>query len=564
MCGRDAAARDARQLRDRRLPALARRTDHSRRLGQRADLPPLLHHALLPFRRTGTSPHHARDRLHARRIVLARRPSDRLFEPQRPVALRHRNRERAPNHAGRRLEPHHQRHDRLGLRGGVRLHQSLRLLSRQPPDRLPAFRRERGPRLRNDAFRRQTLQRSLHLQIPQGRRTELHGGALALRHRHRRPHAHRHRRRDRSVHPPFGLDPRRAALLLPRQPPPKPVRGGAVRRRRIAAHDLRRTLSPLRGARTRLDRNVPRRGPLRRHGGDLGRAHAPLFVQHRRGSAPPHHPRRLGGYGNRRPDGQTHLLPLDRGIAPAPRPLQHHARRTQETAPHGRRRLLHDRPKPRHEILHFDLLQCLDPQPRRDPHGRGQAGPHAPHERGAAQRTGSLGAPRQGVHHDSHRTGRHAECMDPAAARIRSVETLSDPHDPVFGSGFAAGRRPLVARLGGCPRRRGLCRGLRRRTRHGLPRRSIQEMHLRTARAARSRGSALRGPLPRGAAVGRSRTNRHLRLVLRRFHGAGLRAEGRRALQDGDRRGSRYLMAVLRLHLYRDLQRTAAGQPRGV
>lgn len=47
--------------------------------------------------------------------------------------------------------------------------------ARQPPHRLPAFRRERSAADGDDALRRQTLQQGLFIQIPQGRGAQLRG-----------------------------------------------------------------------------------------------------------------------------------------------------------------------------------------------------------------------------------------------------------------------------------------------------------------------------------------------------------------------------------------------------
>ena len=56
--------------------------------------------------------------------------------------------------------------------------------------------------------------------------------------------------------------------------------------------------------------------------------------------------------------------------------------------------------------------------------------------------------------------------------------------------------------------------------------------------------------------------HRHLRLVLRRIHGPELCDEGPRAVQNGHRRGSRHLVALLRHDLHRDLQQPSAVQRR--
>ena len=187
----------------------------------------------------------------ARRLVLARQPLDRRLERERPLPLRHAQQGAAPRDLRRQVERDHQRHHRLGVRGGVRIHEGLRLLARQPPHRLPALRREPRAPVRNDALRRRALQQGLYFQIPEGGRRQLRGAALGLRHRRRPQHAHRHGCRHRPVHPPPRLDARRTPLLLPAQPPPEPLRGGAVRSRRLAARDLCRDVAPLRRARER-------------------------------------------------------------------------------------------------------------------------------------------------------------------------------------------------------------------------------------------------------------------------------------------------------------------------
>ena len=111
------------------------------------------------------------------------RPAGRgsLHRRQRPLRLRHRRADHAPHHRRRRVEPGHQRHDRLGLRGGVRLHARLRLLARRQAAGLPALRRVAGAPDGDDALRRQALQRGLLVQIPQGRGEELDVAALGRR-----------------------------------------------------------------------------------------------------------------------------------------------------------------------------------------------------------------------------------------------------------------------------------------------------------------------------------------------------------------------------------------------
>ncbi len=106
-----------------------------------------------------------------RRATPPSRPTGRRSptRPQRSLRLRHRLPDHAPHHRRRGVERGDQRHDRLGLRGGVRRNAGLRLLARQPPHRLPAFRLERSAADGDDALRRQTLQQGLFIQIPQGR-----------------------------------------------------------------------------------------------------------------------------------------------------------------------------------------------------------------------------------------------------------------------------------------------------------------------------------------------------------------------------------------------------------
>ena len=124
-----------------------------------------------------------------------------------------------------------------------------------------------------------------------------------------------------------------------------------------------------------------------------------------------------------------------------------------------------------------------------------------------------------------------------------SIRTpLPLPADAVFGARLADGAEPLETRLGGCAGTAGLRGGGYRRPRHGLPRRGVQEEHLRPAGASRSRRPAVDGTLHGRAAVDRRRAHRHLRLVVRRLHGSLVRLQGRRAVQGGRRRGARHLL----------------------
>ena len=263
------------------------------------------------------------------------------------------------------MELGHQRHHGLGLRGGVRLHQSLCLLARQPPHRLPAFRRERSAADGDDALRRQTLQQGLFIQIPQGRGAQLRGPALDRRPRDRRQGAHRHGRGDRPVHSPHRLDARRTAVVLPPQPPPEHLRDDRLRTPRSAAHGLRGAGAAICRARGRRDRDLRRPRPFPRAAGEPHGLHAPLPVQ-----PPPGHPRTgdqrpVGGdpgCGNRR---QARVVPLDRDLAAAPQPVQRAPRRQGQTASHHGRGLLHRSPERRDEILHHHLFQRLDPTSRR-------------------------------------------------------------------------------------------------------------------------------------------------------------------------------------------------------
>ena len=121
----------------------------------------------------------------------AEAPRDASFSPDgKLIAYSDRNdlyvydtagRQHAPHHRRRGVELGHQRHDGLGLRGGVRLHESLCLLARQPPHRLPALRRIGGAADGDDALRRQALQPGLLVQIPQGRRAQFDGRSVGLR-----------------------------------------------------------------------------------------------------------------------------------------------------------------------------------------------------------------------------------------------------------------------------------------------------------------------------------------------------------------------------------------------
>lgn len=154
--------------------AFARRAVDPHCLGPQADLPPFVHHQLFTRARQRRAPV-LRDAEAPRDASFARRAEDRLLGPQRSLRLRHRLPDHAPHHRRRGVERGDQRHDRLGLRGGVRRNAGLRLLARQPPHRLPAFRRERSAADGDDALRRQTLQQGLFVQIPQGRGAQLRG-----------------------------------------------------------------------------------------------------------------------------------------------------------------------------------------------------------------------------------------------------------------------------------------------------------------------------------------------------------------------------------------------------
>ncbi len=123
----------------------------------------------------------------------------------------------------------------------------------------------------------------------------------------------------------------------------------------------------------------------------------------------------------------------------------------------------------------------------------------------------------------------------------------------------AIGGRPPLVRLGKRVGRQRLHRRMLRRPRHGIHGRAVQEADVRQSGRLGGRGPDLVRALHGFATLCRSRPYRHLRLVVRRFHGFGMRAEGRRTLQDGHRGGSRHLVALLRHHLHRDLQRSAAG-----
>jgi len=170
----------------------------------------------------------------------------------------------------------------------------------------------------------------------------------------------------------------------------------------------------------------------------------------------------------------------------------------------------------------------------------------------------------QGVLHLHDRTRRHAGRLHRPPRRVRSRTPLPLPADAVFGARLADGAEPLETRLGGRAGTAGLRGGGYRRPRHGLPRRGVQEEHLRPAGASRSRRPAVDGPLHGRAAVDRRRAHRHLRLVVRRLHGSLVRLQGRRAVQGGRRRGARHLVALLRHDLQRALQRPAAGESRRV
>ena len=87
---------------------------------------------------------------------------------------------------------------------------------------------------------------------------------------------------------------------------------------------------------------------------------------------------------------------------------------------------------------------------------------------------------------------------------------------------------------------------------------------LRAPRGAGGRRPALVCPLHGFTALRRPCTHRHLRLVVRRVHGTGLRDERPRAIPHGDCRGPRHIVALLRLDLHRNLQQPAAVQRCGL
>ena len=89
------------------LRFFTRRTGHPDRLGPQADLPPLLYDHLFARARQRRTARTARCRIPARRLLLARRPENRLLRPQRPLCLRHRHAGYTPHHRRRSLEHGH-------------------------------------------------------------------------------------------------------------------------------------------------------------------------------------------------------------------------------------------------------------------------------------------------------------------------------------------------------------------------------------------------------------------------------------------------------------------------
>ena len=130
-------------------------------------------------------------------------------------------------------------------------------------------------------------------------------------------------------------------------------------------------------ARGRRHSDLRGQGPLSRAAGEPHGLHAPLPLQHPPGFPRAGNQRGVGGDRRGRHGRQTGVVSLHRDLAPAPQPLQRAARRQGQAPPHAGRRLLLDRTEPGYEILHLDLLERLDAQPRGGVQRRGQYGPHA-------------------------------------------------------------------------------------------------------------------------------------------------------------------------------------------
>ena len=326
---------------------------------------PIYRHSftMLPLlRRPAPARDSARHPLPARRRLHARRPQHRLFEPQQPVCLQYRTAGHAADHPRRPLERDDQRHDRLGLRGGVRLHARLRRLARLAAHRLPAFRRVARAALRDDALRRRALQPRLRLQIPQGGRRQFGGDAPRLRPRNGPHDEGRHRRRHHAIHSPHRLDAARGVVVRDPRPPSAADRLPPTGGRRAhgaaggAADDLPRAFAPLCGPRNRpfvpLDR---RRTPLPHYAGDGDGLDAPLPRRARRTAAGAHR-RALGGDRHRRSRRPRGLLHLDRAVAARTQPLRRRLQGTAQTPAHARQGVPYDRSERRNALLHLDLL----------------------------------------------------------------------------------------------------------------------------------------------------------------------------------------------------------------
>ena len=255
---------------------------------------------------------------------------------------------------------------------------------------------------------------------------------------------------------------------------------------------------------------------------------------------------RWGGDRHRRSRRPRGLLHLDRAVAARTQPLRRRLQGTAQTPAHARQG---------GSIRSLRALECyITSRPSRRPTIRAGGDLRTPGDAPCAPwpTTPPCASGRQhpsaaqGVLHLHDRTRRHAGRLHRPPRRVRSRTPLPLPADAVFGARLADGAEPLETRLG----RRAGTAGLRgsgyRRPRHGLPRRGVQEEHLRPAGASRSRRPAVDGTLHGRAAVDRRRAHRHLRLVVRRLHGPFVRLQRRRAVQGGRRRGARHLVALLR------------------
>ena len=212
---RDRAGVDARRRRREaprggRLLVVGRRQASARLRQREAGLAPEDAGRLLGPRRGGRQAPEARGRRrrgepHVRQ-VLTGRLEGRVRPRQRPLGRRSRN---GQDHSadGGRVCDDHQRHRRLGLRGGVRDPRRLPLEPEWREHRLLALRRQRRRRLPADQRHRHDVSRRDALPLPHGRDDESGRAHRRRAGRGRRPRAHDRRSRAsaRSLHPAHGV-----------------------------------------------------------------------------------------------------------------------------------------------------------------------------------------------------------------------------------------------------------------------------------------------------------------------------------------------------------------------